>query len=126
MLTVNGGVFKHTNQYAIKNIVLYKSSQWTSCRVKIKKIQYKVILAEDLLNEKPYLIELTKVNNIPSLSCDDMIIYQQASWFDFELEFTMASRASASASETGSSVTGSSVTGSNKPFYEYIIRDIIS
>jgi len=111
MLTVNGGIFKDIKQYAIKNIVFYKSTQWTSCRVKIKQNPYKFILAEDVISEKPYLIELTKDNNIYSLSCDNMIIHQQVSWFDFELEFTMASDSDCFIS---------------KPFYEYIIKDIIS
>jgi len=51
MLTVNGGIFKDITQYGIKNIVFYKSSQWTSCRVKIKQNPYKFILAEDLISE---------------------------------------------------------------------------
>lgn len=91
VLRITGGFFKiNTGQYITKNIKFYKSLQWTSGVVKIHNMVYKHLEPADLPEEKPYYIEISRFNNQPSLQCDDMIIYQQAMWFEFTLELTLA------------------------------------
>lgn len=112
-----GGFFKtNTGQYIIKNIKLYKSPQWTSGVVKIHSTVYKHIEPADLSDEKPYYIEMSSVNNQPSLQCDDMIIYQQAMWFEFTLELTLVTVAGP--------IYGPIYGPLHEPIYEYVIKEL--
>jgi len=76
----------------IKNVNLFKSPKWTTCIIKIHKVAYKCICADDLHATLPYPIEISKYNNKASLLCDNMIIYQQGKWFEYQLEFTMSEK----------------------------------
>jgi hypothetical protein len=78
-----------------KNIKLYSPPVWHSppvwlyCVVKINNICLKYIHADELSTEKAYTILTEMRENVTSLLCDNMIIYQRTNPFEFTLEFTM-------------------------------------
>jgi hypothetical protein len=72
-----------------KNIKLYRSPIWLYCVVKINNICYKYIHADELSTEKAYTILTETRENVTSLLCDNMIIYQRPTLFGFTLEFTL-------------------------------------
>ena len=88
-LLTAGAFIAEASKIGIKNVHILKSSQWTTCLIKIHKITYKCIYADELRPGVPYTIELDKFNNRPSLVCNNTIIYQQAKWFDYQIEFIM-------------------------------------
>ena len=77
----------------IQSVKIYKSSLWLYFIVKIKNMPYKFIYSDELVNEMPYYITMEKYNNLVTLICNGCIIYQQASWFAFNVEFILAAPA---------------------------------
>lgn len=73
----------------IKNIRLIPSPKWRFCIIKISNIPYKYIYADELPLDRPYMIELALRQQLPSLLCDKMILFQQKNWFKFTVEFIM-------------------------------------
>ena len=92
----------------IKSVKIFKSPLWLYCTVKIKNTPYKLIYPDELVHAVPYFITMEKYNNLVSVMCNDCIIYQQASWYAFDVEFKLA--------EPHKNVAPS--------FYECIIKDI--
>lgn len=88
-LVINAGAFKAEKKLSIKNVTIYKSSDWTSCIIKQNNRVYKHIYAEELIASVPYAIEIEKFQGLPSLIFNHMIIYQQDCWFDYQLEFIL-------------------------------------
>ena len=106
---INAGTVKlNNNKYVVQNVNIYKSPLWLYCNVNINNVVCKRIYPEELFGVIPYYISMDKFNNKPSLLCNNAIIYQRDSWFDFKLEFIM----------------DESYTILENTFYEYIITDI--
>lgn len=89
-LIINAGAFLiNPLKVGIKNVNIYKSPQWTNCVIQQNNRFYKNIYAEDLLPSIPYSIEIEKIQGLPSLKYDHMIIYQQEWWFEYQLVFML-------------------------------------
>ena len=104
MHTVSAGAFKNT--MTIKNIRLYKNDRWDHCLVMLYSSVIKCIFMDEIKKERPYYIEMYKSNDMVTLSCDGMIIYQKEGWFTYSLEFIERE------------------TDNEMPFYEEVIVDI--
>lgn len=89
-LVINAGAFQVDGKLSIKNMTIYKTSDWTSCIIKQNNRVYKNIYAEDLIASVPYAIEIEKFQGLPSLLFNHMIIYQHDCWFDYQLEFILS------------------------------------
>jgi len=103
---IHAGIFKNDTKVGIRNVNIYKSPQWTTCFIKQNNTVYKCVNVDDLLPGVPYPIELDKYQGLPSLLCDNMIIYQQKWWFEYQLEFLLSE----------------DVTGVGEKFVEYTVR----
>ena len=88
---INAGTVQLNNKtYVNKNIIIYKSLLWLYCNIKIHNVLYKRIYPEELVNDAPYSISMDKFNGMPSLLCNNAIIYQRDAWFPFSIEFILA------------------------------------
>jgi len=76
-------------------------------------VPYKFIYPDELVNDILYYITMEKYNNLLTLMCNGCIIYQQASWFAFNIEFILADPD-----------INSEPINSEPSFYECIIKDI--
>ena len=88
-LVIYAGAFKNGSTIGVKNVTIYKSPQWTSCVILKNNIALKCINRETLSPDIPYQIEVEKYQGLPSLLCDNMIIYQQERWFEYKLDFSL-------------------------------------
>lgn len=107
-LVIHAGAFKNGSKIEMKNVTIFKSPEWTTSFIKKNNVIHKRINAEDLLPGVPYPIEIKKFFNLPSLLCNNMIIYQQERWFEYQIEFILSEN---------------SKNEELKPFVEYTIRD---
>ena len=96
-LLINAGAFpveanvnNNKSNISIKNVNIYSSSKWVYCLIKINTVPYKCVYAVDLPTDIPSLLELTTYDNRPSLLWNNMIIYQQTGWFEYQIEFILA------------------------------------
>ena len=106
---INAGTVQLNNEkYVNKNINIYKSLSWLYCNIKIHNVMYKRIYPEELVNDLPYSISIDKFNDMPSLLCNNAIIYQRDAWFPFSIEFILAKP----------------YNSLENRFYECIIKDI--
>jgi len=103
---IHAGIFKNDTKVGIKNVNIYKSPQWTTCFIKQNNTVYKCINVDDLLPDAPYPIELEKYQGLSSLLYNNMIIYQQKWWFEYQLEFLLSE----------------AWTGVGEKFAEYTVR----
>jgi len=94
MILKGGAFMMDTNetksQIGIKNVKLYKSSKWLYCYINIHNVPHKCIRANELQDNIPYCIEITTYDNMHSLVCNNMIIYQQPRLFEYKIEFIMS------------------------------------
>lgn len=107
-LVIHAGAFKNGSKIEIKNVTIFKSPDWATGFIKKDNVIHKRINAEELLPGVPYTIEIKKYFNLPSLLCNHMIIHQQESWFEYQIELTL--------SET---LKNEELT----PFVEYSVRE---
>jgi hypothetical protein len=106
---INAGTVQlNNNTYVNKNVNIYKSPNWLYCNVNIQNVPCKRIYPNELTDGIPYCITMDEFNDIPSLLCNNGIIYQRSTWFAFKLEFILT--------DTHKS--------SENTFYECIIKDI--
>lgn len=94
MILKAGAFMMDTNetksQIGIKNVKLYKSPKWLYCYIKIHNVSHKCIHANELQDDISYCIEITTCDNMHSLLCNNMIIYQQPRLFEYKIEFIMS------------------------------------
>lgn len=76
-------------KYFNKSIKIYKSNEWEYFTIKIHYVPYKHVFSEKKINNNLYYIEMREENGMPSLLCDNAIIYQQNKWFKFTVEITL-------------------------------------
>ena len=107
-LVIRAGTFKNDSKVGIKNLNIYKSPDWLYCLIIKNNVIYKRINVEQLLPDVPYPIEIKKYFNLPSLLCDNMIIFQQERWFEYYIEFTLSD---------------ASKNEETPPFIEYSVRE---
>ena len=106
-----------------KSVKIYKSPLWVYFILKIKNVPYKFIYPDELVNDIPYCITMEKYNNLLTLMCNGCIIYQQASWFAFNIEFILADP-DINSEPINLEPINSEPINLEPSFYECIIKDI--